>query len=395
MKYFHYTGRRSNGLILQGWLMTKDRESALVTLRGWRIQPLLVKPGPGSFPLRVPLEELLATLRELASLRGSGMALDQAVEAVVRTTEHRRLSRNWRQVGQMLRSGLSLSDAMASVPDTFPRYAVPLVRVGEANGELRSALISVAERLEEEMKLSSEVKTALAYPAFLVALSIAVLIFLFLVVIPKFGVMVGAMGQGAPAAINILIDIAQYMRDYLWLWGAGLLMLLLWIARAVHTGRFKVAMWAFAQRLPAIRGIMEAWEIVQFCGSMSRLLPEGVGLLEAVQLSSETLGRESIRRHLQSATRRMREGENLAEALGSQQVFPPLVTQIIAVGENAANLPDAMREITQLYERRMREGIKRILSLLEPAIIVITGGFVGGIMVTLLSAIMSMNDMPI
>ena len=395
MKYFHYTGRRGNGLTVQGWLLAENRDDALSTLRGWQVQPLLVKPGPGHIPLRVPEEELLATLRELASLRGSGMPLDQAVDAVVHSTEHRGLLRAWRQVSQMLRSGLSLSDAMASAPDAFPRYAVPLVRVGEANGELRSALVSVAERLEEEMNLSAEIKTALTYPAFLLVISAAVLIFLFLVVIPKFGSMIGDMGQGAPTAIGALVSVADVMREYLWLWGGGLIVLILWGAQAWRSGGLQAWLWSWMQRMPGVRGVLQAWEIVQFCGSMRRLLPEGVGILEAVQLSSETLGRDDMLRRLQAAADRMRQGESLAAALESQQAFPPLVTQMIAVGEEAASLPDAMREITRLYERRMREGIRRFLSLLEPMVIVTMGMLVGGIMVALLSAIMSMNDLPI
>ncbi len=395
MKYFHYTGRRGNGLTVQGWLLAENRDDALSTLRGWQVQPLLVKPGPGHIPLRVPEEELLATLRELASLRGSGMPLDQAVDAVVHSTEHRGLLRAWRQVSRMLRSGLSLSDAMASAPDAFPRYAVPLVRVGEANGELRSALASVAERLEEEMNLSAEIKTALTYPAFLLVISAAVLIFLFLVVIPKFGSMIGDMGQGAPTAIGALVSVADVMREYLWLWGGGLIVLILWGAQAWRSGGLQAWLWSWMQRMPGVRGVLQAWEIVQFCGSMRRLLPEGVGILEAVQLSSETLGRDDMLRRLQAAADRMRQGESLAAALESQQVFPPLVTQMIAVGEEAASLPDAMREITRLYERRMREGIRRFLSLLEPMVIVTMGMLVGGIMVALLSAIMSMNDLPI
>lgn len=395
MHYFHYAGTRAQGLSIQGWLLAEDREQAVATLRQRQIQPLFVRQEAGQIPLRAPAEELLATLRELASLRGSGMPLDQSVEAVARTAEHKLLQRAWHQVGQSLRAGLSLSEAMASEPMAFPRYAVPMVRLGEVNGDLRSALNAVAERLEEEMALRSEVRSALTYPAFLLVISAVVLLFLFLVVIPRFGAMVGDMGDGAPSSMLALIAVADFLKHYFWMWGLLLGAMVVLAMHYARSGRLQEMAWRLLQRIPGVSRLLEAWEIVQFCGSMRRLLPEGVSILEAVQLSSEALGRDDKRRQLQFVVRSMRQGDSLAAALEAQEVFPPLVLQMIAVGEAAANLPDSMAEITKLYERRLREGIRRLLALLEPAVIVTMGLLVGGIMVTLLSAIMSMNDLPV
>jgi len=395
VRYFHYAGKRDNGLSIQGWLLAEDRNDAVSTLRKRQIQPLYVRLGAGHIPLKVPSEELLASLRELASLRGSGMALDQAVTAVAETSEHRELRQAWVQVGQSIRSGLSLSDAFASVPQAFPRYAIPMVRLGEANGELHSVLQAVADRFEEEMALRNEVRSALTYPAFLLVISVSVLLFLFLVVIPKFGNMVGDMGSGTSGSLLMLIAIANFLQDYFWLWGS---MSVLGIAALVYyfrNGMLQEKLWAVLQRTPGIKGLLASWEIVQFCGSMRRLLPQGVAILEALQLSAETLGREGVRRRLQFAAGSMRQGESLAASLKQQKLFTPLVLQMIAVGETSASLPESMAEISKLYERRLREGIRRGLALLEPAVIVTLGLLVGGIMVSLLSGIMSMNDLPI
>lgn len=395
MNYFHYAGRQDNGLAIQGWLLAEDRDEAVSILHQRQVQPLYVKRGPGQIPLRVPVEELLATLRELGSLRGSGMPLDQAVVVVAETAEHQELISAWSKVGQAIRSGLSLSEAFASVPQAFPRYAVPMVRLGEANGDLHSVLQAVADRLEEEVNLRNEVRSALTYPVFLLVISVAVLLFLFLMVIPKFGNMVGDMGGGTSDSLLVLLAVANFLQDYFWLWGSMVLVAIVLLVHYARSGVLQGYLWQVLQRIPGMKGLLQAWEVVQFCSSMRRLLPQGVSILEALQLSSETLGREEMRQRLLLAAGSVRQGESLADSLRQQDVFPALVLQMIAVGETSASLPDSMKEIGKLYERRLREGIRRFLSLLEPAVIVTLGLLVGGIMVSLLSGIMSMNDLPI
>ena len=161
MKHYHYTGNGDQGAQLQGWLMAASREDAIAQLRSRGVHPYVVKSGPGHVPLKVDEDELLVSLQELASLRRSGMAIDEAVAAVVDTAESKPLVRAWQQVHQMVRAGSSLSDGFASVPNAFPGYSVPLIKLGEANGELAEAIALVANRFEEESTLRSEVRAAL------------------------------------------------------------------------------------------------------------------------------------------------------------------------------------------------------------------------------------------
>jgi len=392
LNYYHYAGYRNNGLSIQGWLLAEDRAAAVSILRHRQIEPLYVKEASNQIPIKVPMEELLASLRELASLRGSGMALDKSIDAVANTIEHPLLKQAWSQALQSVRSGLTLSEALASAPYAFPRYAVPMVKLGEANGELKSVLHSVADRLEEELSLSNEVKSALTYPAFLLIISVLVLLFLFLVIIPKFGVMAGAQSSGAMYA---LVSIANIMLDTFWLWGSLAFIAIGSLIYYAKQGILQMQLWKILQNTPGISRLLEAWEIVQFSNGMRRLLSQKVAILEALKLSAETLGREEIKRQLQLTEGSMRRGSTLAKSLEEHKVFPSMVIQMIAIGESAASLPESLEEIHKLYERRLREGIRRILSLLEPAVIVTLGIVVGGIMVILLSGIMSMNDLPL
>ncbi|MCF7980436.1 MAG: type II secretion system F family protein [Pseudomonadales bacterium] len=395
MKHFHYTGYQEQGAQIQGWLMAFDREDALKQLRSRGINPFTIQPGPGYIPLRVPVDELLVSLRELASLRRSGMAIDQAVQAVIETAESKSLIQAWTQIAQMLGSGMALSDAFGAVPDAFPRYAVPLVRLGEANGELAEAVTIIADRLDEELKLKGEVRSALVYPAFLMLVSVAVVLFLFTVVVPKFGAMVTDSIDGANSSMLFLLAISAFLRDYAWVWFGGFALLVLAIYHFWRSGKIQALMWSCLRLFPGVKSVMGAWEVVQFCSSMARLLTGGVAVLDAVNLSGEALGRDEIRSSLTRTVDSVRRGETLGNALSDEKVFPKLVIQMISIGEKSAHLAGTMNEISVLYERRMRESIRRALSLLEPIVIATMGIIVGGIITSLLSAIIAMNDIPI
>ena len=193
----------------------------------------------------------------------------------------------------------------------------------------------------------------------------------------------------------VLLSISGILREYLWVWMGGLVAGLFAAVYSWRTGRLQTMLWGLVQKLPGIRNIVQSWEVVQFCSSMARLLPGGVSLLDALNLSGEALGREDIRQSLKRCADQVRQGESLGAALSSREVFPKLVVQMITVGEKSAHLSSSMEEISELYERRMRDGIQRMLAVLEPAVIVVMGVAVGGIMVSLLSAIVTMNDIPL
>lgn len=393
MNYYHYKGQRNNGLSVKGWVLAEDRDEALKLLAGRGVRPFTVRPGQGNIPLTVPIPELLASLRELASLRNSGMPLERAITTIAETLESGHTQASWKELGSMVRSGMSLSESMLSLPDTFPRFVAHLVKIGEANGQLGSALSSAADRIDEELKLRTEVRTALTYPAFLIVISAVVVLFLFLTVIPNFAAMVGDMGAHSSTSLQILIAISFWLRDYAWLWVSGTIAIIALLHTLNKQG--KLSLWRLIQKISSIKQLVLAWETVQFCSSMQRLLKQGVKLLEAVNLSAEALGRDEVRDRLKLVCKSIQQGGTLGAALREHNLFTPMAQRMIETGEAAANLPDSMAEIARLYNRNLQEGMRRILALLEPMVIAGMGLLVGGIMVSLMSAIMSINDLPI
>lgn len=243
------------------------------------------------------------------------------------------------------------------------------------------------------MKLRTEVRTALTYPAFLIVISTVVVLFLFLTVIPNFATMVGESGSRASTSLQVLIAISFWLRNYAWVWVSVLIGLVLLFRTLYKQG--KLSVWGLVQKIANIQQLVLAWETVQFCGSMQRLLKQGVKLLEAVNLSAESLGRDEAKDKLKLVCKSIQQGGTLGAALREQNLFTPLAQRMIETGEAAANLPESMAEIARLYQRTLQEGMRRILALLEPMVIAVMGLLVGGIMASLMTAIMSINDLPI
>ena len=289
MKHFHYAGKQSQGTSVEGWIMAQDREEALRQLRERDISPYRVRPGPGYVPLTVPVNDLLFSLRELASMRRSGMPIDESILGVSNTTTHKILKRAYQRVHEMVRSGVSMSEAFGAIPGAFPAYSVPLLRLGEANGRIAAAVGIIADRLEEESRLKDEVKSAMTYPAFLLVTSVTVLLFLFVAIIPRFSTMVEASGSPAMA---LLLSVSGFLREYFWLWGSATGLLVATGIYGWRTGQIQEHGWTLLNKLPGVRDIIESWEVVQFCNSMANLLPGGIGVLDAIRLSAEALGRE-------------------------------------------------------------------------------------------------------
>lgn len=395
MKHYHYTGNGDQGAQLQGWLMAVSRDDAIAQLRSRGVHPYAVKPGPGHIPLKVDEDELLVSLQELASLRRSGMAIDEAVAAVVETAESHSLVRAWQQVHQMVRAGSSLSDAFASVPNAFPGYSVPLIKLGEANGELAEAVSLVANRFEEESSLRSEVRAALTYPVFLIVVSLSVVLFMFVSVVPQFGDIVADSPEEIGGSMKALLVVSNVLLDFAWIWTSLAVLLFGGTVYLWRQGKIQSVIWASLRRLPGIAAVVEAWEVIQFCNSMGHLLAGRVSVLDAIQLSGESISNEHLQKKLVSACDLIRQGESLGRALSAVDVFPKLVVQMVAVGEKSAHLARAMEEISKLYTRRMRESIRKTLSVLEPAVIAVMGIVVGFIIISLLTAIISVNDIPL
>jgi type II secretory pathway component PulF len=320
------------------------------------------------------------------------MQLDECLESLIETTVDRNLVLALKRMKSDISSGSSLSDSVVSLPDIFPYYVSPMLRLGEENGSIHESLISIAERVEREEKIVSEVKTALTYPAFLLTVCLVVIFFLFLYVIPNFKSMITDEAVAAGSSLVQLISVSDFISDHISIILISMGLMVSTVAYNIKYGTLYEKLLTLLLKLPFFSSLFSAWVIVQFSGSMQKLLESGVELVDAVELSANAMSGEKGRRDIQRVIQRVKEGERLADALATYNVFPLVVIRLIKTGEVGASLPICFKEINSLYERRLSKGIKQILSILEPLVIVIMGTIVGSIMVILISGIISVND---
>ncbi|OYD25661.1 type II secretion system F family protein [Oceanimonas baumannii] len=390
MKQFRYIARKKDGSLVDGWMNEASEEEARKNLSRRQLNIVLLKQEDRSVTYKISRESLMTTLRELATLRSSGMAIDACLFLLTDTSDDKNVYRVFKRLYDDVSSGMSFSDAVAAQPDAFPFYVSSMLRLGEANGNMSEALLSVAERIEREENLVSEVKSALTYPAFLIFICVAVVFFLFSYVIPNFESMVSDDSQ--QGALVRLLGWARFFNE-----NATFIYGLLIVAVGVlfhlyRQGVLQSQLMSLMARLPFLKDLVSSWHIVNFSSSMQKLLESKVEITEAVEITLSNVSDSNMSRKLNRVVGMIKEGHTLGGALEQQNIFPPMVIRLVKSGEAGASLPKSFKEINNLYERRLTRGIKRALSILEPAIIMIMGLLVGSIMVVLISGIISVND---
>ncbi|NAX45379.1 MULTISPECIES: type II secretion system F family protein [unclassified Vibrio] len=390
MKQFKYVARRKDGSLLDGWLQAENEQQAKRQLQHQQKQVVMLTEQRSSRAKQLSREILITTLRELATLRESGMPLDLCINSLLENSIDKHMVQVLKRLHSDIESGSSLSEAIAAQPDYFPYYVSSMLRLGEASGQLGDALFSISERIEREEKLVGEVKSALTYPAFLLIVCVATIFFMFLYVIPNFENMV--QGTGDAGALGTLLDISAFLNN-------NLTVILIFISAIIgglyysaKYGNLKEYTMQVLCLIPMFRRLIDSWNIVQFSSSMQKLLQSGVELVESVEITLNSISDLSLRKRLNHVVIKVREGKGLADSLAEYHVFPPMVIRLIHTGEAGASLVPCFREIHNLYERRLSKGLKQILTILEPLVIVIMGGIVGSIMIVLISGIISVNN---
>lgn len=390
MKQFKYVARLKDGSLVDGWLQAESHGQAKRLLIQQKKQVVMLTEQRSKSAKQIDRETLITTLRELATLRESGMPLDRCMLSLLENANNKQMELVVKRLYSDIEAGASLSEAIGAQPDAFPFYVSSMLRLGEASGQLGEALFSIAERIEREEKLISEVKTALTYPAFLLVVCFATVFFMFLYVIPNFENMV--QGSKDAGALGTLLSISTFLNNNLLVISVVIVAVVGCVFYSAKYGNLKHQAMHVLSAVPMFRNLFDAWNIVQFSSSMQKLLQSGVELVESVEITLNSISDESLRKRLNNVVLKVREGRGLADSLAEYNVFPTMVIRLIHTGEAGASLVPCFREINNLYERRLSKGLKQILTILEPLVIVIMGGIVGSIMIVLISGIISVNN---
>ncbi len=336
---------------------------------------------------------LVFLTQQLATLLQAGLSLDRALEISL-TVIDRKVERDCvNAVLDMVRGGSSLADAMAAQDGLFPPFYIGMVRAGEAGGSLDTTLRHLAELLERSQAAREQVKSALVYPAVVLATGCASIAILFGFVIPRFRPLFEEAGTSLPLTTQLVLALSDGFRDYWWaVVAVAIAAVFLW-RRYIGTKEGRHQWDGRLLSLPLIGDLITKIEISRFSRTLGTLLRNGVSPLIALAITQETVTNSALREGLSTVINSVKEGRGLAEPLAQTNRVPALAVNLIRVGEETARLDDMLLKVGDIYEQETKRSVERLLALLVPAVTVGLGVVVALVIGSILSAVLSVYDL--
>jgi general secretion pathway protein F len=407
MPVFSYKAADRAGRTIDGVMEAHDSQAVIERLHRDEYFPVRVvqtdgKPRLGALTLgvgggqRVPARDLLTFTQQLSTLIDAGIPLDRALGILADLSVSARLRQIVQDVAQSVRTGSTLADALSRHhPRPFSRLYINTVRAGEKGGVLEAALRRLAEHLEQTREMRDALVSAMVYPILLISVGIGAVIFLMTFVLPRFAVIFADLGQGLPLPTRILLGLSQGLLDYWWALALGaLLLVLVWqlVARS-EAGRLVVDRWVLG--LAGLGDLMRKIEVGRFARTLGTLLRSGVPLLAALGVAREVAGNRVIALALGTVQEGAKKGDGLARPMAETGAFPALAIHMVRVGEETGRIEDMLDRVAGTYEAEIRAAVRRFIALLEPVIILGLGVVVLAIVLSILLAILSINELPL
>jgi general secretion pathway protein F len=351
-----------------------------------------IKSGFGIFTLRRPAghRDITVFLRELALVLRAGVALDEALLLLV-GEESAGLAAIIRDLRVAITSGASFGDALERHPRLFGPDLVTMVRIAEASGNLDGVLESVGEERARLERLLDKISSALRYPAFLLLVALSVLVFFLVVVVPQFASVLRDFGHPPDGLAGFVLAASDFMLANGSLMLGILLPLAVILFFAFRRPHFRGVVMRYLSRLPGLRGILELRRTVLFCSSLATLLGNGVTLSSALRVLVDLPG--AAAGGLDRVVETVRRGGRLVDALGHVGYIPPLALNMLRVGEESGELATVARRTAEFYESKLSDRLDRLAGIVGPAAIIAIAGIVGTLIVSILSALLSVNQL--
>jgi general secretion pathway protein F len=404
MAFFKYKATDISGKVVEGVMEAKEERSVITILQNQGYIPINVASSDAEKkgienPLRylfqrVPQNQVINFTRELSGLLKAGVPIDRSLKTLIGIVEKKSFKKILEGILSSIEKGRSVADSLEDFPSVFPPFYVNLIRAGEASATLDITLRRLSDFLSRSRELRNHIVSALIYPAILTIFSGLSIIILLTFVIPKFAATFSEMGQAIPLSTVVLMKISETIRNYWWLFIFSLIGPYLLFYSYKRTDNGRLAWDQFKLKLPLIGTIIRTAEVVRFGRAMGTLIKGGVPLLKTIDIVSNTINNRSIANAITRLHDSARRGEGLGNPLKREAVFPAMAVEMITVGEETGRLDEMLLEVADTFESHLKENAKRFLSILEPALIIIMGLVVGFIVVSMLLAIFSVNEIP-
>lgn len=331
---------------------------------------------------------------ELATLLDSGLPLDKSLSVLIDLTDdNERLSKLISKVLEKVKGGSSLADALEKQTGIFSKFYLNMLRAGEAGGNLGDVLTRLSEYLERSRELKDTVSTALIYPAILLVMSLASLFVMLTFVVPQFTEMFESAGKALPVSTQIVVGLAEWLQKYWWILLGAVLFASSYMKFQMADPARKKKWDGIFLKLPLAGTIILHKETANISRTLGALLGNGVSMLAAMVIVRETVDNLVLADAIQDAEGQVKEGKHLYDALHDKGIFPKMAMQMVKMGEETGRLEEMLLRVATIYDKQLHISITRMLALLEPALIITLGLMIAGIIVSILLAILSVNDL--
>ena len=402
MPEFSYKAIKGTGELVQGTLVAETEPAVLAQLRRMGCMPIRVSSKDGSTGASWALfrgrgtssSDRLNFARQLATLVRAGVPIDRSLSLCRDLAEKPALQTVIAGTLKELRSGQSLASSLAANPRFFPPLYVAMMRAGEASGTLPAVLDRLVEFEEFSAELRGYLISALIYPMVLLAVGTVAIAFLLGFVVPRFAQIFEEAGKELPLPTQILMDVSQAFRDYGWIAAVVIIITVMLFSRWVRTesGRLRWDQWRL--KAPLLGDVSLKLEIARFAKTMGTLLNQAVPIISALRLTREVLSNRRVAAAVEPLIQGVKRGQGLASPLAETRMFPALAVQLMTLGEQTGKLDAMLLELAAIYDREVRVATKRMVALVEPAVILAMGLVVGTIVISTLLAIVSINEVP-
>ncbi|MFM8236416.1 MAG: type II secretion system F family protein [Actinomycetota bacterium] len=390
---FQYKVKDRAGRLIEGSLEADGADLVVGRLRSMGYVPIEVVQQGGAgvntelkipgFSDRVKTKDVAVFSRQFATMINSGLSMLRSLYILADQTESKTLAAIIATVRADVEKGSSLSVALGRHPKAFGRLYVSMVRAGEVGGALDSVLMRLAETLEKQVELRRKVRSAMTYPTVVGALVLFIVTAMLLFVIPMFEGIYSELGGSLPAPTQFLINLSKFFRTFWWMVALAGVGATFGVRRWIATPEGRATWDALKLRVPIFGMLARKTALARFSRTLSALTRSGVPILESLEIVAETSGNHVVATAVRDTQSAVKRGDPLAKRLADHAVFPPMVVQMIAVGEETGALDEMLDKIADFYDQEVEATVDAITSLIEPLLIVVMGISVGGMIISL------------
>ncbi len=399
---FNYTATNKEGKTITGISESMTKEALIASLTHQGLRPIVVKANTGKNPLinrfnknkKVKQKELVVFIRQLSTMVGAGVPLTRSLAMLQGQTESKYFKIVLTGITKDVESGIPLADALAKYPNVFSEVFVNMVRAGEAGGILDEILKRLATQVEQDSSMRKKVKSAMTYPVAILTITTIAFFGVMIFVIPKIGKILTDLSDGKsslPIYTRVMLSGSAFMQHNAILILVVFFGVIYAVRRYIKTPKGKYQFHALLLKTPVIKMIITKVAIARFSRTFASLMSAGVGVLEALDVTGGAIGNKVIEAELKEAAKAVKNGKQLSEPLSESKHFPPIVSQMLAVGEETGQIDTILIKVADFYEEEVEAVVDGLSSIIEPLMIIVLGAVVGLIAASVMGPIANLS----